>query len=124
MSKKPCPIGLQGNCIPRGIEQRCINFYDCHAWTIPWPLPLTRITYGNSSFDPLTFDSAYWLVQFHNLYPPVNTEQKLLQRDWKAYFADYDYAEAEPLYARRPESIGWHYNYKLESWEQKKNDDS
>lgn len=115
-----CPIGLKNSCIPIvGIS--CVNLSDCHSWTIPWPIPLTRITHQNSPFDSLTFDSAYWLVQFHNLYPPVNTDQQeLLQRDWKTYFADYGYAEAEPLYARNPKNLGWHYDDKLESWELKK----
>jgi hypothetical protein len=53
----------------------------------------------------------------------VNTEQKLLQRDWKTYFADYGYAQAEPLYARPKETLDWNYNDKLESWELK-NDES
>ena len=119
MSENLCPIGLKDNCISiLGVS--CVNLFDCHSWTLPWPLPVTRVTYENNSFDPLTFDSPYWLVQFRNLYPPVNSEGEMIHRDWEKYFADYGYAQAEPLYARCPKSLGWYYDKKSESWEPKK----
>lgn len=98
MIKKPCPIGLE-DCVPQG-ENSCLNFFHCYAWTRPWSLPLTRVTHGNACLDPLTFDSPYWLVDFHNFYPPVNSENIMIQRNWREYFADYGYAQAEPLYSR------------------------
>jgi hypothetical protein len=45
----------------------------------------------------LTFDSPYWLVQIRALYPPVNSEDVMMQRNWEKYLADYGYAEAKPL---------------------------
>jgi hypothetical protein len=99
MSKKPCPLGLDDSCALRN-ENYCLNFFTCWGWTRPWALPLTKITYENSPLDPLTFDSSYWLVQFHNLYPPVNSENAMVQRNWKEYFANYGYTQAEPLSKR------------------------
>ena len=92
---KHCPIGLE-DCIPRG-QNSCVNFSTCYAWTRPWPLPLSRITWGVACLDSLTFDSSYWLVEFLTLYPPINSAGIMQQRDWKKYFADYGYAEAVPL---------------------------
>ena len=101
MSKELCPIGIE-DCISRG-NNSCINFFNCYSWTKPWSLPLTRITYGNSCLDPLTFDSPYWLVNFHSLYPPINSAGTMQERNWRDYFADYGYAQAEPLPRKKQE---------------------
>lgn len=98
-NKKPCPIGLE-ECIPRG-KNSCLNFFTCYSWTKPWPLPLTRVNHVNGCLDPLTLDSPYWLVEFHVLYPHLNTAGTMQERNWKEYFAEYGYAEAEPLYLRK-----------------------
>jgi len=95
-TQKSCPLGLD-DCVQFG-KNSCLNFVTCWSWIRPWLLPLSRVTYTNACLDPLTFDSPYWLVEFHKLYPPVNSEDVMIQRDWKEYFADYGYAEAEPLY--------------------------
>lgn len=94
-SKRPCPIGLK-NCIPCGTNS-CLNFFTCYSWAKPWPLPLTRVNHENGCLDPLTFDSPYWLVHFQTLYPHLNTAGTMQERNWKKYFAEYGYAEAELL---------------------------
>lgn len=101
MTKEPCPIGIK-DCIPKG-RNRCPNITACYSWTRPWPLPLARIHTGNACLDPLTFDSPYWLVDFHSLYPPFSTAGTMQERNWRDYFADYGYAQAEPLRRKKQE---------------------